>query len=1073
MSFLNLIHSQCPARPPCICDLNQNTQLIVYCRGAQLSKIPDFTQSSNIISKLIFSFNLITSIHANAFKYVETATTLDLTNNQISIIEDRAFDNLTQLIELSISIYSHIPFPQWSWAPLASILGNLRTLLIGHYRVQLENSTFVQAINLEKISLLDCDIQSIPDELFMHTGKRIIYLDLDKNKLSSFPTKALSFTPNLNVLNISNNPLGSLPANAVPNSLTNLAIIEFDNCSLSSISPFAFASNLVYKMYFIDLTKNLLNQEVFESFGTLRSLSILSMPGNKISNVDKAFQSCCQHIQTLDLSDNLVGRLSAASFSPLMELRTLKLDRNNISVIDVRAFEGLSSLSTLTLTGNVRLGEAINAIPAISQLLSPIGQSLTVLDFSNIGFREEHHTLFKPLKRLERLILAKNPIRSVPQFLFQSLASLQVLNLQSTQLSDFNARSLVGPQQLTTLDLSNNNISTLDVCLRWQLQNASALVFTNNPLLCDCNLSWLREWHKASSQASDPLTFCMAPSSLVGQNFYAVAASSFVCPAGQAARNLSSCEDLDLLILQNVSSPLDWTPKFVFVSANLVYISYQIRWSHLLLAYSPAYVFSIEFIANETPRPAILSPPINATGNITDVPEIREAVPDNPYPTHLRLCIVFVTDRRNTWLNPINCRTETIPAQSLTAFIPLFIAVPLLLVACAAGLLVLIIVCCVRASRGKKGITGRDISAPITQQALTSLVHTLNRYEKTTGIKSAGSQQDLVSPSALKAELPAGMRTSRWGSSPNLNEAFEQPPAESTPNEYDTASLPKRPMRERSLKRLRDREVARKRGELVSTRSQIETVYETLPGEDPDGAPAPLPDESRLSPLLETSESSPEERSFGIGSTGPSPARRTPGDVRVSSSSPLTSGQPAPNVIDPRNSSSGAPTAAGTEFMALPLGPPPLPNEPDVYANTPFGRSSAARPPSLDEYNVPRARPPIRADPNKPLPKLYAAAEAAPLDEYQVPPSQRASSQAAAPDEYLVPPPKKSSELSDAVPLSEYLSPPLRNANGGAAASNSPPSSNYRASIDEYANLRASRLKEETALLDFVDDSLH
>ena len=1066
----------------CIEDYTQTPRLIVYCRGVQLNEIPSFAPSTNFVSKLIFSFNSIKSIPANAFRNVETATTLDLTNNQISRIDERAFDNLTQLFELSISIYSYIPVPQWSWTPLASILGNLRTLLIGHYLVQLDNSTFVQATNLEKISLLDCGIQSIPDELFMHTGKRIIYLDFDKNKLSSFPSKALSFTFNLNVLNISNNPLGSLPANAVPNSLRNLAIIEFDNCSLTSISPYAFASNLAYTMSFIDLTKNLLNQEVFESFGTLRSLSILSLPGNKISNIDKAFQSCCEHIQTLDLSDNLIGRLSAALFSPLVALRTLKLDRNNISVIDVRAFEGLSSLSTLTLTGNVLLGKAINAIPAISQIFSPIGQSLTVLDFSNIGFREEHHALFKPLKRLERLILALNPIRSVPQFLFQSLASLQILNLQRTQLSDFNARSLVGPQQLTTLDLSYNNISTLDVCLRWQIQNASALVFTNNPLLCDCNLRWLREWRNVSSPELDPLApICIAPLSLAGQKFHAVSASSFVCPAGQAARNMSSCEDLDLLMLQNISSPLDWTPKCVFVSANLVYISYKIRWSDLLLAYSPAHVFSIEFIDKETPRPAILTSPINATGNITDVPEIREAVPDSPYPTHLRLCIMFVTDRRNTWLNPINCRTEAIPAQSFNAFIPLFIAVPLLLVACAAGILVLIVVCCVRASRSKKGITGRDISAPITQQTLTSLVHTMNRYEKTTGIKSAGSQQDLVSPSALKAEVPAGVRTSRWGSSPNLAEASAQPPAESTSNEYDTAPLPKRPMREKSLKRMRDREAARKRGERVlSTRSQIETIYETMPGEDPDGTPAPLPDEareSRLSPLLETSESSPGESSSGIGSTGQSPARRTPGDELVSSSAPRTSGRPAPNV-DPRSSqpdpshSSGSPTAAGTEFMALPLGPPPPPNESDVYANPPFGRSSAARPPSLADYNVPRARPPIKADPNKPLPKLYAAAEGAPLDEYQVPPSQRDSSQAATPDEYLVPPLKKSPERSDAVPLSEYLSPPLRSSAGGAAASSSPPSSNYRASIDEYANLRASNFKEQTALLDFVDDSL-
>ena len=119
-----------------------------------------------------------------------------------------------------------------------------------------------------------------------------------------------------------------------------------------------------------------------------------------------------------------------------------------------------------------------------------------------------------------------------------------------------------------------------------------------------------------------------------------------------------------------------------------------------------------------------------------------------------------------------------------------------------AIVLVLVAVCCVRAARGKKRITGRDISAPITQQALTSLVHTLNCYEKTTGIKSAGSQEDLVSHSALQAEVPVGVRNSRWGSSPNLADAAAAASAhphaekETTSSEYDTVPLPKRPMRE-------------------------------------------------------------------------------------------------------------------------------------------------------------------------------------------------------------------------------------------------------------------------------------
>lgn len=1071
LSIFDLVQLQSPTNDP-LCLFVQDPPLsnifILNCRGGKnkLKEIPFLSPTTLYISKLFFSFNLITTIRANTFQSVRTATLLDLTQNQIAIIDEHAFDGLDQLTDLSISIAANFPPSEWSWVPMAPVMATIRTLFISRYRIQLDNTTFSQAMNLERITLQDGGIKSIPDQLFMNIGPRITYLDFDKNKLTSFPTKALSYTPNLNVLNISNNPLGSLAANAVPSNIQNLGIIEFDNCSLTSISHFAFANNLASTMHFLDLSKNFLNQDVFETLVALRTLSMLSLAKNNISNIDDAFRSCCQNLQTIDLSGNRLQRLSAASFAPLAELRVLNLERNNISMIDIRAFEGLTSLSELLLRGNSLAGEAINSIPSLSQLLSPMGQSLRVLDLSDVGFREEHHTLFKPLRRLEHLYMSDNPIRSVPDYLFQSLTSLRRLDLQRSQLSAFSALSLVGPRQLTSLDLSNNNISSLDVCLQWLIRNASTLVFESNPLRCDCNLRWLRAWRNDTNI----FALCSAPPSLALQEFYNVPVSGFVCeaPGEAAARNLSDCEDLDLRILQSVSEPLDWSLQVNLVSATLVYINYQIRWSELLLAYSPAHVFSLEFIAKTGDAlPATLSAPINATGLITDAPQIRAPVPDSPYPTHLRACLLFVSNRRNAWLNPINCRTEAIQSEAFASLIPLFIGVPLLLLVCSAGVVVTIVLCCVCA-RNRKGITKRDISAPITQQTLASLVHTLDRYEKTTGIKSAGSQQDLVSAAALAADEASAKRGSRWGSSPNLAPGPKQQASEE--NEYYNTPLPKRPMRDKSIKRMRDREAAWKRGDRVSTRSQIETIYEKMPGEDPDAPPAPLPGELRLSSIPEKSESSPGDRSSGLSSSGQTPEQRTARE-------PRTSAPPAPPVIDPRSSQSdpspsiAAPTSTAVEFMPLPLTPPPNDADEYEYANSAFERS-AARPPS-GEYNIPRPKPTIKADPKKPLPKLYAAEEPTRLDEYQLPPAQTPSapqSQAAALDEYLVPPPRNPPAQSNDVPLAEYLSPPLRSVAGGAPASNSP--ANFRSSIDEYANLRASRFKDQTALLDFVDDSL-
>ncbi|KAM9305451.1 polycystin-1 [Gastrophryne carolinensis] len=87
------------------------------------------------------------------------------------------------------------------------------------------------------------------------------------------------------------------------------------------------------------------------------------------------------------------------------------------------------------------------------------------------------------------------------------------------------------PDNVTLLDLSNNSLETLDKALFEQLHNLKEINLSDNPWLCDCQLSWLPDWvaNNEITVVQAESTLCHRPYAVAGQQLLNVSFSRSIC----------------------------------------------------------------------------------------------------------------------------------------------------------------------------------------------------------------------------------------------------------------------------------------------------------------------------------------------------------------------------------------------------------------------------------------------------------------------------------------------------------------------------------------------------------------
>uniref|UniRef100_A0A0N5AC24 Ig-like domain-containing protein n=1 Tax=Syphacia muris TaxID=451379 RepID=A0A0N5AC24_9BILA len=251
------------------------------------------------------------------------------------------------------------------------------------------------------------------------------------------------------------------------------------NCSSSGLMQFPNVSRIPFDVNIIDVSTNFIEfipDDV--NMHQLHELVALDLSANFLSNFTRLQ---IPTLSTLDLSNNYITELSDAVFSGVSALRNLNLSGNRLTVIEAAAFKGLVSLWHLDLSRNKLI-----SLPVLDRLHRLIEV------YNPIKFIREGD--FTSLPNLRRIDLSRTRIEIVEEGGFANLPSLAWLSLNDNpRLVFLHPESFKNLPSLSTLFLHNSNLSTIHNVYT-KLPALQNWTLYGNPLVCDCNMKWLKEY---------------------------------------------------------------------------------------------------------------------------------------------------------------------------------------------------------------------------------------------------------------------------------------------------------------------------------------------------------------------------------------------------------------------------------------------------------------------------------------------------------------------------------------------------------------------------------------------------
>jgi hypothetical protein len=204
--------------------------------------------------------------------------------------------------------------------------------------------------------------------------------------------------------------------------------------------------------------------------------------------------------------------IELGAFNGLTKLTGLVMSNNEISEIIPRTFEKMSCLKFLNLAYN-----------RLQYLNVDVFVGLDNVDRINLEGNElqyVHPDLFVGLPNLEKLGLAVNPDLQIPtDSPFISSNSLTYLGISGCNVISVSVETFANVSALEFLDLSYNNLRSVDINILKVLPKLSALYLYGNRLQCDCQLQevWRRcQYHNIQTASGETAPQCDTPSEVKG-----------------------------------------------------------------------------------------------------------------------------------------------------------------------------------------------------------------------------------------------------------------------------------------------------------------------------------------------------------------------------------------------------------------------------------------------------------------------------------------------------------------------------------------------------------------------------
>ncbi|NXV43197.1 LRRN4 protein, partial [Uria aalge] len=268
---------------------------------------------------------------------------------------------------------------------------------------------------------------------------------------------------------------------------------------LTNSSLTAFPICLPEALETLDLSNNLLQEVNSTDIANLPHLRILLLRQNHLQAVRWGSEALSSII-SLDLSFNKLSSVPPCHSSALPNLRFLSLAGNPLIEIQPLAFSCYPQLQFLNLSATL-LGQddsrgikesafAISASP--SEVTKRLGNTINMLDLSGTFLEKIQPEWTRDLPNLRSLHLTKmSRLRSLDTDFFKSMPGLRELNCQDSRSLGFVRTEMFdSAPHLRHLSFENCNLSSFNP---WNINSSDSITINlyGNPLLCDCQLSWL------------------------------------------------------------------------------------------------------------------------------------------------------------------------------------------------------------------------------------------------------------------------------------------------------------------------------------------------------------------------------------------------------------------------------------------------------------------------------------------------------------------------------------------------------------------------------------------------------
>ncbi|XP_026577109.1 leucine-rich repeat-containing protein 32 [Pseudonaja textilis] len=331
------------------------------------------------------------------------------------------------------------------------------------------------------------ELHQLPSELHPDVSK----IDASGNKIRNVTERPLTFYASLRHLDLSSNLIGFVEPGIFAE-MKNLQDLNLANNRLYLLAQEDLWVGLLPQVRRLDLSRNSLYSGMAEHFlHQAPSLRYLSLAENSIIHISQSMFRGSPELVEVNLHNNMIMEIEEGAFESLARLTKLNLSANSLTCVvefNLRQLEVLDlSWNSIESFHSILSEEAFNLIwldlsqnkllrfPVLPQgnklaylnLTNNIMQFVMVDSHTDVDYQWEDgppypnnsHPPYLPA--LLSLDLSYNEIQSIPSQFFDSMLSLQFLNLSKNCLQTFGTSNELA--SLSILDLSCNSMKNLQL----------------------------------------------------------------------------------------------------------------------------------------------------------------------------------------------------------------------------------------------------------------------------------------------------------------------------------------------------------------------------------------------------------------------------------------------------------------------------------------------------------------------------------------------------------------------------------------------------------------------------------